>query len=980
MASAAMFTVNSVEDALDAAPGNSLCSTAASFCSLRAAIQEANALAGTDTIVLPAGTYNLTIPGTGENAAAAGDLDITQNLTIVGDGANATIIDASGLGDRIFDVRSAAISVSFSGVTIRNAIVAGAGGGINALGSLTLTDSVVSGNTTTGSGGNGGGINGSGSITLDNSRVINNTAGGDGGGIRSSGPLMLRRCTVAGNRTTGSNTDGGGLNLSGDFLRAIVQSTISDNRANRYGGGVQSGTGSLDIVASTLHGNAANDDGGGIRVSGSTVSIEFATITNNSADADGNGEGDGGGLRRQSGTVTMINSILAENVDIGGQSPDCSGTLESVINTLIQNTQLCVPNSFPLAGVSPQLGTLRDNGGPTLTRAPLPGSPVIEGVPLERCNTDIGLVDQRGVTRPRYGDCDIGAFELEETPGTMFAVDSFSDTVDATPSDNLCATATGECTLRAAIQQANALPNPDAITIPAGTYSLSIVTNSPGMTDGLAITSPLALSGAGASNTTIQWDPSISLEEDIVFLIRASNVEISDVTIQRGRNGVYSIDGALVLTDVVVRETLLSGIENGANLTVANAVISGCLGGGLVNNRPGVAELTNVAIVGNGNGELMAFGGGIENRGRLTFTIGTVSGNTGLAGGIFNAGAPAEATVLTNVTISGNSARSSLIGVGGILGSGTFTNVTIADNSGGGIYVGEFVFEPAGQVVLKNSIVANDVDGEGVNRNCPGLPVVSLGHNLESGSSCGFAAAGDLSNTDPMLGPLEDNGGFTFTHALLPGSPAIDGGSFDCPPPHVDQRGVVRSSPCDIGAYEAVAGAAGTPTSTPIQTENPTATRTTTSIQVATPTSTQAAMATSTVTLTQIPPSTPSPLPTATAAFPTITPTATQTVPATGTPNATSTPEGTPSTVPTSADTTPTATVTPNSTATPEDVACVGDCDGSSQVTVDEIVTGVIIALGTRLADDCPAFDRDQSMTVTVDELVEAIQNALRGC
>jgi CSLREA domain-containing protein len=68
-----MFTVDSTLDAVDAAPGDGLCATGGGVCTLRAAIQEANALAGSDTIVVPAGTYTLTIAGQAENAAATGD-------------------------------------------------------------------------------------------------------------------------------------------------------------------------------------------------------------------------------------------------------------------------------------------------------------------------------------------------------------------------------------------------------------------------------------------------------------------------------------------------------------------------------------------------------------------------------------------------------------------------------------------------------------------------------------------------------------------------------------------------------------------------------------------------------------------------------------------------------------------------------------------------------------------------------------------
>jgi hypothetical protein len=83
----------------------------------------------------------------------------------------------------------------------------------------------------------------------------------------------------------------------------------------------------------------------------------------------------------------------------------------------------------------------------------------------------------------------------------------------------------------------------------------------------------------------------------------------------------------------------------------------------------------------------------------------------------------------------------------------------------------------------------------------------SLGHNLTDDDSCGLTAPSDLVVADAMLGPLADNGGPTETHALLAGSPAIDAGSPDCPPPATDQRGVLRpqGAACDIGAFESEA-------------------------------------------------------------------------------------------------------------------------------------------------------------------------------
>ncbi|MDB4881604.1 MAG: polymorphic outer membrane protein, partial [Gemmatimonadetes bacterium] len=128
---AATVTVNSTADAVDANPGDGLCATVTGVCTLRAAIQEANALPGDDVISLPPGTYTLTIAGAGEDAAARGDLDITSNVSIQGGGfVGTTIIDGNGgvTGDRVFHVMHGA-KADFGGVTIQGGRVHDSGGG-----------------------------------------------------------------------------------------------------------------------------------------------------------------------------------------------------------------------------------------------------------------------------------------------------------------------------------------------------------------------------------------------------------------------------------------------------------------------------------------------------------------------------------------------------------------------------------------------------------------------------------------------------------------------------------------------------------------------------------------------------------------------------------------------------------------------------------------------------------------------------------
>ena len=136
----ATFLVNSTSDAGDASPGNGACATGAGTCTLRAAIQESNALAGRDTIQVPAGTYNLTIAPVGDNLAESGDLDITAPVTIVGAGAASTIVDGGNPPggaspeqtalDRLVEIHPNAGDVTISGLTLREGWAEEAGGAL----------------------------------------------------------------------------------------------------------------------------------------------------------------------------------------------------------------------------------------------------------------------------------------------------------------------------------------------------------------------------------------------------------------------------------------------------------------------------------------------------------------------------------------------------------------------------------------------------------------------------------------------------------------------------------------------------------------------------------------------------------------------------------------------------------------------------------------------------------------------------------
>jgi hypothetical protein len=175
-------------------------------------------------------------------------------------------------------------------------------------------------------------------------------------------------------------------------------------------------------------------------------------------------------------------------------------------------------------------------------------------------------------------------------------------------------------------------------------------------------------------------------------------------------------------------------------------------------------------------------GGGVSNAGTLTLVNSTVRDNTATdaGGGLYN-GYTSPLTLM-NSTISGNTA-----------------------DAGGGLYN-----DYASPLTLTNSIVANNPTGG----DCRDYysSIISKGYNLDSDGSCQLTAPTDLPGVDPRLGPLQDNGGPTFTQALLPGSPAVDAipwGTNGCGTTHIgDQRWQARPQPaggaCDIGAYEVV--------------------------------------------------------------------------------------------------------------------------------------------------------------------------------
>jgi CSLREA domain-containing protein len=477
-----------------------------------------------------------------------------------------------------------------------------------------------------------------------------------------------------------------------------------------------------------------------------------------------------------------------------------------------------------------------------------------------------------------------------------FTVTTTTDAPHTTPLNGNCTSTLpgAPCTLRAAVQAANFLSGVQTINLAVpGTYTLTVV----GAREDNAATGDLDINGvnltlANTSGGTIATDGNNTDRVFHVGPLAPAQFSTSGLTIQHG-NDSNQVNPTLGGGGVLVSPGSSVALSN---VTIAANAVTNPGGGGGINNQ-GTLTLIDSTLAGNGAGS--AAGGGLENgvnaQARVDSTV--FVGNAGISGGAVNNN---SLITLTNVTMSSNQASSrggAFANTGSQFANATLLNVTMAGNftqaSGApnSSVGGTLENDSGGTLTVKNTIVTNTASGG----NCSaGSPITSLGFNISSDTTCGFGGPGDRNNLDPLLGPLSNNGGPTQTHALLPGSPAIDAASPDCPPPATDQRGVSRPQGirCDIGAFELVPP----PTLTPTLTNTSTPSRTATATSTSTPTLTATSTTTPTLTAT----------PTNTIAI-TSTPTATGTGTAAVTARVTGTPTNTGA---------PTATITPTPTST----------------------------------------------------------------
>jgi len=344
------INVTTLEDTSDVNPGDGLCADADGGCSLRAAVQEANALGGPRTIRLDAdATYVLTIAGADENQAATGDLDISGNITIRG--RNSTL-DASGL-DRAFDVMvGAALEVRKLHV-INGAVTDANRGAYRNSGILDVRQSSIMQCSARGVGASGGAIsNESGELNVRTTIMMSNTSTRAGGAIEAvAGATLIRNCEMLNNETGPGPGNGGAFHLTGAGDVVVRDSLIEGNIAAREGGGLwNSGVGKMsvrdcEILGNVANGTAADDGGGGLFNDGGQRLVRHCSIRENDATT---GAGSGGGVFNNAGHVELRNCTVELNMSnrAGGGIEAREGT------TMIEDSVL----NFNMTGPSPGNG------------------------------------------------------------------------------------------------------------------------------------------------------------------------------------------------------------------------------------------------------------------------------------------------------------------------------------------------------------------------------------------------------------------------------------------------------------------------------------------------------------------------------------------------------------------------------------------------------------------------------------------------
>ena len=746
------FTVSTTADATDADPGDGDCATSAGQCSLRAAVQESNALPGEQSVRVPAGVYQLALRPLNDNLADNGDLDVFGDMTIVGDGATATIVDAGdppagsppgerGM-DRIFEIHDVAEDVTIRGLTLREGYSDEAGGAIQfgtpppnvvagvpvPVGTLTLENVTVRDSYASKA---GGGVNneGRGHVVILGSTLSGNATGGTGAAInnQTTGTVEISGSQVVDNPgryvpdpqhdptseeppelvpAPGVYEAGGGAianeaeNNTAGTIR-ISGSTVARNTSGANGAGIHNGgDGTVVVTDSTLADNRSGGAGGGLYTSSGVVSLSETAVTGNSA-------ADGGGLY-SSGELTGAG--LRPRFEVNGGSIS-GNTAESSGGGVHSGGD----GQLTLSGV-----TVSDND------AHADGGGISSG---ESANLTVRGGTISGNTARTHGG---GLAAESERAAVVTDVEISGNAVEGEPEPSLPGVPTDSAGGGGAYTDGGG-----AVTI---TRVRFLNNNATGDGGGLALH---GLGEAAVTDTLVKGN-TVTCEECSGGGIEqgGANVTLQRVIVEDNRatangGGVHNASsGEFTVLDTTIQRNVAESGGGFANQSDSTLVIRGSL---ILNNRAT-----------NGPREDHGKGGGIV----------SISDGGG---------------VIENTTISGNSAT---VGGGGMFHDADagmqLINVTIWANSaptGAGIGVVESDFVPSVPpqanpgLIARNTIVGGSCDAQ----------ITTQGGNLDTGSKCFLEASpeGDVApvskdrrNVRLQLDAIADNGGPTMTHAL----------------------------------------------------------------------------------------------------------------------------------------------------------------------------------------------------------------------
>ena len=566
-----------------------------------------------------------------------------------------------------------------------------------------------------------------------------------GGAIRNNGRLTILESTFTNNHSTGEECVGGAIANISAPL-TVIDSAFAENSASGAGGAIFNSGGTVTVTNSTLSGNNA-EVGGGIHNFAGMLAVTSSTLEENNANQ-------AGGIANSLGTLKVIDSFLSGNsaIDGGGALGNWDGDVK-VTNSILAGNNANGYLDGKGGAICNYTGTLE------VADSTFSGNSAA-GVTLAGQGGAIFNSETLTVTNSIFsGNSVVGGERWSGSGGAIYN-DGTLIVIDSSLFDNT------------STEYGGAIYNVGNFTVTNSTLS-----GNRAYTTGGAITNTgmLMIINSILSENDAE-DGGGAISNGILLIVNNSTLSGNNASENGGAVYNYS---ALTIID-----STLSGnnaIENGGAIYNYNAslmIIDSTLSeNNAIENGGAVYNDGMLTIIDSTLSESSAyFGGAIHNRDTLNVTNSTLSGNSAYAGGAtYNEGV----LTLTNSTLSGNTAV-----------------------PGGAINNDE------GSTMVTNSIVANSYYGN----DCYVFDgaIIDGGHNISSDDTCGFDPVnGSMPNTDPLLGLLQDNGGATWTHALLDGSPAIDAGD-DVQCPETDQHGIPRpqdgngdgESVCDIGAYE----------------------------------------------------------------------------------------------------------------------------------------------------------------------------------